>query len=145
MLALMFTLAVTKYSQSIVFIVIMWILAVAMSFVVIMQQSHYTVDVLIAWYICPLLWVYFKHFVPWDISRNIMFWKDQPIVVYHDAAAGKSPPSVETTRDPWEPSGPVKDGKPQACYNSLLSGAVEDKETQGEEEHLLLHAGHGGQ
>ena len=59
-----------------------WLLCIALAILIVAQRSHYTVDVLVAWYTVPLVWVAFRYFFPWDICINMRFWADQPKTNY---------------------------------------------------------------
>jgi hypothetical protein len=100
MYALCLTLAMCSYTRNFWVGVVTWSLCIALAFVIVMQRSHYTVDVIVALYTVPLTWIAFRHFFPWDISDYTAFWKDQPVVRYSaKAATGQSEnsPPVQLT------------------------------------------------
>ena len=79
----MFTDYLPKHSRNnILFITFLWSVAVALGLLAIAQRSHYTVDVIIAFYVVPLVWIFMRFVAPWDIKKQIRFWRDQPIVTY---------------------------------------------------------------
>ena len=82
MIGLVCALAISAYSGNAAFKALLWLLCTALAFLIVMQHSHYTVDVIIAWYVTPMVWVSFRHFFPWDIENHVFFWKDQPLLVY---------------------------------------------------------------
>lgn len=42
----------------------MWALVVVLSVAIIAARHHYTVDVVVAWYVVPLVWNYYLHWQP---------------------------------------------------------------------------------
>ena len=56
---------------------ILAILVITLALLCIAQRSHYTVDVIVACYTVPLVWLSLCHLIPRDI-QSFRFWLDQP-------------------------------------------------------------------
>lgn len=56
LIAINFALCVNHYCTRRIIKILMWTLAVAMSLAIVAARHHYTVDVVIAWYVVPLVW-----------------------------------------------------------------------------------------
>jgi hypothetical protein len=61
---------------------VVWLMVFALGFVIVCQRSHYSIDVLVAWYTVPMVWITFRHFFPWDIKDQFFFWRDQPAIKF---------------------------------------------------------------
>lgn len=80
MYGLLCTLTISSYFPlyRLVVLPVVWTLALALGLLIVIQHSHYTVDVVIAWYTVPLTWIAFRHYVPVDIKHTFKFWTEQP-------------------------------------------------------------------
>jgi len=73
-------LLVSHYSNDRYLKGVVWALVLALGFLVVDARKHYSVDVFIAWYTCPVLWYYcaktFKDDVP-NQTSSFSFMKEQ--------------------------------------------------------------------
>lgn len=59
-------LLIHQYSQNKYLKALVWSMVVALGFLIVAARKHYTVDVIVAWYTCPLLWFYCAKTYPDD-------------------------------------------------------------------------------
>jgi hypothetical protein len=82
LLCLLLTLAVLRYGEAafwiarrhnMVLVAVCLALCVAQSYLILAARHHYTSDVVVAWYVTPLLWYYFNTAVyPRDLKPDIV-------------------------------------------------------------------------
>ena len=63
-------LLINHYSKNRYLKALVWSLVVALGFLVVAARKHYTVDVVVAWYTCPLLWFYCSKTFKDDVLPN---------------------------------------------------------------------------
>jgi len=82
MYGLLVLMMVVHYSKKLLFKIFIFLMCVALSCLILAQRSHYSLDVIVAWFSVPSFWIVFAHFFPWDPVQHIAFWRDQPIIIY---------------------------------------------------------------
>ena len=80
-----FACVVTHYSKSRIFAGLLWAATFALCLICVAQRSHYSVDVIVALYTVPMIWLSLRFLLPWDIRKHFRFWLDQPTVKYTEA------------------------------------------------------------
>ncbi|KAF4694447.1 hypothetical protein FOZ60_008026 [Perkinsus olseni] len=70
-------LVATHYIQRWFIVLPSWTFVVAEIVVLVAERAHYTVDIWVAMFTIPMLWICFFHFFPRDPTRNVRFWRDQ--------------------------------------------------------------------
>lgn len=63
-------LLIHHYSRNRYLKAVVWSLVVTLGFLVVAARKHYTVDVVVAWYTCPLLWFYCAKTYKDDVLPN---------------------------------------------------------------------------
>ncbi|KAF4671050.1 hypothetical protein FOL47_001715 [Perkinsus chesapeaki] len=71
-------LAVAHYSTNWIINIPGWVLFLGEIVAILAERAHYSVDIVVALFTTPMLWICFYHFFPKDPSTRIAFWKDQP-------------------------------------------------------------------
>lgn len=74
-------LVIQRFSPWWVFKVFAWVMSIAFSFIVISTHKHYSVDVVIAWYTVPLIWIM--------MDRYLRDLNEEERKVYVDKATNK--------------------------------------------------------
>jgi membrane-associated phospholipid phosphatase len=64
-------LLMNHYSKNKYLKAVMAMLVIAIGFLVVAARKHYSIDVVAAWYICPLAWFYCSHTFPDRIPNDI--------------------------------------------------------------------------
>jgi len=69
---LLCTLTYTKFADCVWTKRSMWLLVVIFGILVVSARKHYSVDIIVAWYTVPLLWVAYERFFPEKIPQDIL-------------------------------------------------------------------------
>jgi len=64
---MVFTLIYTQYGDNRMLKYFMWLLVLGFGLLIIAARKHYSIDVVVAFYTVPLLWVVYDHFWPDEI------------------------------------------------------------------------------
>ncbi|XP_068668201.1 phosphatidylinositol:ceramide inositolphosphotransferase-like [Aristolochia californica] len=96
---LVFVITYQKYGTKRCIKQIAWLIAVALSFLIIASRKHYTVDVVVAWYTVNL----------------VIFFVDKKLPEMPDRTSGTSPPSLPLSIK-------EKDGKSKEENHKLING-----------------------
>ncbi len=69
---LLCTLTYTKFADGVWIKRGMWLLVVVFGILVVSARKHYSVDIIVAWYTVPLLWIAYERFFPEKIPSEIL-------------------------------------------------------------------------
>jgi len=73
MFAVLCALTVQKYSSSIIMKVVWWVVVFALGLLVVAARKHYSLDVIIAWYTLPLIWIAYEFHFPDKLPKEFEF------------------------------------------------------------------------
>jgi len=69
---LLCTLTYTKFADGVWIKRRMWVLVGVFGMLVVSARKHYSVDIIVAWYTVPLLWVAYERFFPEKIPQDLL-------------------------------------------------------------------------